>query len=106
ATLLPLWVILIGIAQGASISLALMFIGLRSPNSHVAAELSGMAQSIGYGLAAIGPILFGYLHDVTNGWNVPIVFLMAVAILVLLSGIGAGSYAWVTKPESNDGAKR
>jgi MFS transporter, CP family, cyanate transporter len=101
-SLLALWVVLIGMAQGASISLALMFIGVRSPNARVAAELSGMAQSIGYLLAAAGPILFGFLHDVTNGWNVPIVFLILVAILVLLAGLGAGKDVWVTVQDQEE----
>jgi len=41
----------------------MMLFGLRTSNTHDAAELSGMAQSVGYLLAAIGPTLFGYLHD-------------------------------------------
>lgn len=44
----------------------LVFFGLRTKDSKQAAELSGMAQSVGNLLAAAGPILFGFLHDVTH----------------------------------------
>ena len=93
-----LWVTLIGIAGGASISLALAFFGLRSRSSDVASNLSGMAQSIGYLLAAAGPIFIGYLHDVTNAWNAPLIVLLIVSFLMLLSGLGAGKDAYVDAP--------
>ena len=50
-----LWVVLLGLGQGASFSLALTFFALRSPDPGHAAALSGMAQSVGYLLAAGGP---------------------------------------------------
>lgn len=60
-TLLAIWMMIIGIGQGSSISLALTLIGLRSENAQQAAALSGMSQSFGYLLAAVGPIFVGYL---------------------------------------------
>lgn len=60
ASLTILWMILLGLAGGASFSLVMMFFSLtRTPIE--AAELSGTAQSFGYLLAAIGPVLFGFL---------------------------------------------
>ncbi len=46
--------------------LGLTFIGLRASSAHQAAALSGMAQSVGYLLAACGPPLMGKIHD-ANG---------------------------------------
>ena len=74
-TLVPLWMIMIGIAGGAAFGLAMMFFTLRTRTAHEAAELSGMAQSFGYLLAASGPVLFGLLHDSTGGWIVPLLIL-------------------------------
>ncbi len=59
--ILTLCILFMGIAQGAGISLALTLFGLRSENATQAASLSGMAQSFGYFLAALGPIAFGLL---------------------------------------------
>jgi CP family cyanate transporter-like MFS transporter len=47
-TATPVWMILLGLAQGAGIALALTLIVLRAPDGASAAALSGMVQSIGY----------------------------------------------------------
>ncbi len=88
--LVELWVSLIGFSLGGSFGLSLLFIVLRSHDTETATALSGMAQSIGYLLAAIGPTLFGALHDLTEAWIAPIIFLFIVAIAKLFAGLGAG----------------
>jgi MFS transporter, CP family, cyanate transporter len=40
--------------------------------------LSGMAQSLGYVLAAAGPLVFGVLHDATGNWRAPLIMLAAL----------------------------
>src|SRR5215210_4610955 len=90
-----LWVVLLGLGQGASFSLALTFFALRAPDPGHAAALSGMAQSVGYLLAAAGPFLFGVLRDVTGAWTVPLALLLTVTICLLIAGIGAARDAHV-----------
>ncbi len=46
------WTLLFGFGSGATMILGLTFIGLRASSAHQAAALSGMAQSVGYLLAA------------------------------------------------------
>ena len=93
--LLLLWIILIAIGSGGSISLALTMIGLRSRSAQQAAQLSGMAQSVGYLLAAVGPVLLGFLHDLTLSWLPALFLLMFVALFLGLIGLGAGRNKWV-----------
>ncbi len=76
-----LWAVLQGLAQGGLFSLALTMVLLRSPDSHVASHLSGMAQSVGYIPAALAPLGVGLLHQWTGGFD-------AVAGLVVLIGFG------------------
>ncbi|HZB09769.1 MAG TPA: MFS transporter [Rubrobacter sp.] len=95
STASTLWVVLLGLGQGASFSLALTFFALRAPDPGHAAALSGMAQSVGYLLAAGGPFLFGVLRDVTGAWKVPLVLLLTVTICLLIAGIGAARDAHV-----------
>jgi CP family cyanate transporter-like MFS transporter len=95
STASTLWVVLLGLGQGASFSLALTFFALRSPDPGHAAALSGMAQSVGYLLAAGGPVLFGVLRDVTGAWKVPLALLLTVTICLLIAGIGAARDAHV-----------
>jgi CP family cyanate transporter-like MFS transporter len=89
STATALWVVLLGLGQGACFSLALTFFALRAPDSEHSAALSGMAQSMGYLLAMVGPFLFGVLRDVTQAWTVPLVLLFAVAVCLLITGLGA-----------------
>jgi CP family cyanate transporter-like MFS transporter len=89
-SLVPLWMIFIGIAGGASFGLAMMFFTLRTETHTEAAELSGMAQSSGYLLAAIGPVLFGFLHDVTSSWESSMLILLIGSLLFLICGMKAG----------------
>ena len=91
-----LWVSLLGLGQGASISLALTLFALRTADAAEAAALSGMAQSAGYLLAAAGPFLFGVLHDLTQSWSLPLALLFAVTVVLLFAGLGAGRNAYVT----------
>lgn len=100
--IIVLWCLLLGLAQGAYLSLALLFFILRTPDARSAAELSGMAQSLGYLLAATGPLLFGWLHDLTHGWTVPLLA-MSVTVLVLCGvGMGAGRAAVVKLPTEDE----
>ncbi|MGK0554128.1 MFS transporter [Macrococcus capreoli] len=55
-----------GLAGGAAFSLCMLFFSLRAKTTQDAIELSGFSQSVGYFVAAIGPILMGYLHGVFN----------------------------------------
>lgn len=75
-----LWAILLGIGQGATISLALTLIVLRSPNADVATSLSGMAQSWGYLFAAAGPLTLGLINDITGSWTIPLLVLLAFVV--------------------------
>ncbi|TVZ87575.1 CP family cyanate transporter-like MFS transporter [Aeribacillus composti] len=93
--LIVFWIILIGIGQGASIGLVLALFGLRTRSSEQASALSGMAQSIGYLLAAFGPILIGVLYDKTHSWVAPILLFIAVCVLMIIAGLNAGRNKYV-----------
>lgn len=74
-----LWVVLVGLGQGGGISLALTLMALRARDAAHTSELSGMAQSAGYLLAATGPLGLGLAHDVTGAWTLPLLLLVAAA---------------------------
>ncbi len=85
-----LWVSVIGFVLGGSFGLSLLFIVLRSADTEGATELSGMVQSVGYLIAAMGPVLFGSLFDLTGDWFYPFVLLLVAAGFKLITGWGAG----------------
>jgi MFS transporter, CP family, cyanate transporter len=97
-----LWVVLLGLGQGACFGLALTLFALRAPDSEHAAALSGMAQTFGYLFAAAGPFLFGVLRDATQAWTVPLALLFAFTVCLLIAGLGAGRDAHVAAPTPED----
>ena len=83
-------VLLMSLAMGGSISLSIAFISMRSPNSKRAAELSGMAQTAGYLLAAVGPILMGMIYDLFENWSFPIMIFIGLIVIFGIAGWFAG----------------
>ncbi|MEV0970407.1 CynX/NimT family MFS transporter [Microtetraspora glauca] len=85
-----LWMIILGVGQGASIALALLIIALRAPDPASVTALSAVAQSSGYVLAAVGPLLFGLLHQLSGDWTLPLLAGLGACALQLLFGCLAG----------------
>lgn len=86
-----LWAISIGIGSGLAFSVAMLLFVLRTESSNQAIELSGMAQSFGYLLAACGPPLFGALYDSTANWYYSIAFLILASLALLYFGMRSGN---------------
>lgn len=87
---LPMLVMLQGVGQGGLFAIAMTVIILRSPDPRVAARLSGMSQTIGYLLAAFGPMLVGTLHAATGGHTASGWLFSAIGLAAMVSGWGAG----------------
>ncbi|TCK84765.1 CynX/NimT family MFS transporter [Albibacterium bauzanense] len=89
-------VILIGVSLGLAYTLVTMFFILRTKHSSESANLSGMAQSVGYLIAATGPPLFGALYSLTNNWYVPFALLLVAAVFLLTSGLASSKDRYVS----------
>ncbi|MEX2511351.1 MAG: MFS transporter [Cyclobacteriaceae bacterium] len=85
-----LGIALIGLCMGASISLAYTIIALRTKDESYTAGLSGMAQSTGYFLAALGPLLFGLVLDYWQNWDLLIYLMLGATFLFMFFGFYAG----------------
>ncbi|ANC01986.1 MFS transporter [Pseudomonas putida] len=84
------WAVLLGLGQGGTFALALTLIVLRSKDSHVAANLSSMAQGVGYTLASMGPFAVGLVHDFTGGWAAVGWIFAVLGLGAIVFGLGAG----------------
>ncbi|KQX09658.1 MFS transporter [Streptomyces sp. Root431] len=82
-----LWAALLGVGQGGALGLALTLIVLRSGDAVTASRLSGMAQTVGYLLAAAGPLVAGALHQATGSWTLPISLVLCVCAASLAVGL-------------------
>ncbi len=89
---LPAWVLLAGISSGSALVYALTRISLAARTSAHATRLSGMAQSVGYLLAASGPVVVGWLRDSTGSWT------PALALVATLATVQATAAALRLRP--------
>lgn len=90
------WAVALGTAQGSTFALALTLIVMRSPDAGVAARLSGMAQGVGYLIAAGGPLLVGLLRAWTGSFGASAWLFGAITSALVLAGLGAGRNRLVT----------
>ena len=89
----PLWILLAGAGTSGCFASALMLFALRSSDSRTAAALSGMAQTVGYSIAAVGPLGMGLLYDVSGSWSAS---LSVLSVLMLAECV----LAWfVARPD-------
>lgn len=94
-TIIVISSIFIGIPLSGIFALALALLGMRARTSRDASELSGMAQSVGYVLAAIGPIFIGFLFDLSGNLNLPITAILITIIILLIFGLLVGKERYV-----------
>ena len=85
-----LWVVLAGLGQGAALVAALSLISIRGRSHHETTQLSGMAQAVGYLLAAGGPVAAGLIAEHTGGWDTTLIVFAALAAIQLTLGFAAG----------------
>ncbi|WP_201208377.1 CynX/NimT family MFS transporter [Klebsiella michiganensis] len=85
-----LWTLIFGFGSGATMILGLTFIGLRASSAHQAAALSGMAQAVGYLLAACGPPVMGKIHDANGDWHIPLIAVALISVAMAVFGALAG----------------
>ncbi|MET8092028.1 MFS transporter [Micromonospora sp. NPDC005220] len=94
ATLTLLWVLLIG-SGSILFPVCLVLINVRTRTHGGTVALSGFAQGVAYALGALGPLVVGLLHDVSGGWTLPLLFLLAVALVATIPAITLARPAFV-----------
>ncbi len=84
------WASLIGFTGGATLAMSLTLMAQRARDHDTSAALSGMSQSVGYVIAAFGPVVFGGLRSLTGGWIAPLAMLLGVLVALTAVGLFAG----------------
>ena len=94
-----LWSGVMGIGSSAIFTLSIMLFSMRTYTTNQASELSGMAQTVGYLIAFFGPLVSGWLHELTGSWDLP---LLLILILMIINVVMAWS---VSRPIMVDGQR-
>ncbi|KAF2412429.1 MFS transporter [Microbacterium sp. B35-04] len=90
-----LWASLIGLTGGATLAMSLTLMAQRARDHDASAALSGMSQSVGYVIAALGPVTFGALHSLTGDWIASLALVLAVLAALTVVGVFAGRDRYV-----------
>ncbi|TNC20189.1 MFS transporter [Georgenia sp. 311] len=77
------WVALAAVGTGSSLVLALSLLGLRTAHAGHTAQLSSMAQTVGYAIAACGPLLAGWVGG-TFSWDLVLLLVGALGVAQLV----------------------
>ncbi|MGK5173879.1 MFS transporter [Geodermatophilus sp. CPCC 205761] len=92
-----LWSLLYGLGTGVAFPLAMTLVLVRTRDVGQTGRLSAAAQSVGYLLAATGPLAVGLLHDATGGWRTSLVLLLVLVALQVCAGLAAARPRLVTE---------
>ncbi len=86
-----LWLAILtgGLGSGTGIAFAMTLFPLHTRDAQDAASLSGLAQAVGYLLAAVGPTAMGKLFD-TAGWTLPLAVLALLSVVMAVFGYLVG----------------
>ncbi|WP_404799797.1 MFS transporter [Agrilactobacillus yilanensis] len=79
--------IFLGFATNSGFNMSMILFSLKSRNLSETVAVSGMAQSMGYLIAAVGPIAASMLYSQWHSWGFIIGLLMVMALLMLSFGL-------------------
>ena len=79
--------LLLGAGSTTTFVLAMTLFGLKTKSSADTRNLSGMVQSIGYLIAALGPVIVGNLNAQTHNWFASVAVILVAAFLFTLFGM-------------------
>lgn len=77
--------LLIGTACSALFPYLMVCFSIKTSSPEKTAQLSGLAQTGGYILAAIGPTLFGYSFNFFHSWVPAVLALLVIDIIIIIS---------------------
>ncbi len=87
------WSVFGGLAQAGFFTSVMSVVIRRSRNVDENRRTTTVMQTVGYSVAAVGPVITGWIHQHTGGWATPFAIILGVTVLM----VAAASFA-VRKP--------
>lgn len=84
------WALFLGFGQGAGPALGALLFVAKASSVDAATSISAMAQTVGYLIAAAGPLLVGLLYHRSGSWDIPVFILAGILVLELIVSLPAG----------------
>lgn len=82
------WSVVGGLSQGAFFTLVFVIVVRRTRTVDDNRRLTAMVQTIGYSVAATGPVVMGWVHDHLDAWG-PSFLVVLAAIVVMIAAVVA-----------------
>ena len=83
------WCVFGGLAQAGFFTSVMSVVIRRSRNVDENRRTTAVMQTVGYSVAAIGPVITGWVHQHTGGWAAPFAIVLGVTIVM----VAAASFA-------------
>ncbi|MDO5708245.1 MAG: MFS transporter [Andreesenia angusta] len=87
--------VIMAIGCSGAYAAAIILIELRSKTSSTVSLISGLSQSIGYIIAAIGPVLLGYLLGHFGNYQIPLLIFILISSFLVITGLIAGKPGYI-----------
>lgn len=87
--------LLSGAGSTTTFVLAMTLFGLKTKSAADTRNLSGMVQSVGYLIAALGPVTVGNLNAQTHSWFASVVVIFGAALLFTIFGFLAERHQYI-----------
>ena len=81
-----LGIVMISLGVGTHFSACIFLFSARTSSPAEASAISGFAQSGGYVLAAVGPVLMGRFFDMSGSWIAAMIFWFVVLLVMSVFG--------------------
>lgn len=79
------WSLVGGLAQGAFFTLLFVIVVRRTRTVDDNRRLTAMVQTIGYSVAATGPVVMGWVHDHLQAWGPSFLVVLAAVIVMVVA---------------------
>lgn len=83
------WCVLGGLAQAGFFTSVMSVVIRRSRSVDENRRTTAVMQTVGYSVAAIGPVITGWVHQLTGGWAIPFAIVLGVTVVM----VAAASFA-------------
>lgn len=87
--------LLMGIGSSTAFALSMTLFSLKTRTAADTRNLSSMVQTVGYLIAATGPVILGRLNAITHGWDMGLTVLILVSLFVIIFGFLAERHQYI-----------
>lgn len=83
----PAWATISGLAQGAFFTVLVTVVIRRARDVDENRRMTSLMQTVGYSVAATGPVAAGWAHQAFSGWTPPFALILIAIVLMITAAV-------------------